>query len=163
MSLLKSLSEKSLAAAGVGTSFIVVGLTAAVAWVPIAKYRSNKSLIDFCQQQETLNNEESQFKEKDILLVVNPNAGAGRSRKLFPIVLNELKRTKRQLEVYITKSAQDVSNLSRTLNLSKYKSVIVLAGDSTLYEMIQEPMSKNGGVWPYEALSYCCLVDHPML
>lgn len=71
--------------------------------------------------------------------------------RLYPTCFEELKATGRAVEVYVTKSSDDVIHLSKTKDLSRYENIVFLSGDSTLYEFLQAPLRVNNGKWPYES------------
>lgn len=87
----------------------------------------------------------------DLLFVVSPASGGGNAMRLYPTCFEELKATGRAVEVYVNKSSEDVIHLSKTKDLSPYKTIVFLSGDSTLYEFLQAPLQENNGKWPYQS------------
>lgn len=137
--------------AAIGVATIAVCLTA---WVPFAQYWNERSIQQFCQKYGTTQNDNTNNQSKkdhDILLIVSPNSGTGTARKLFPSILQAIQATGRVFEIYVLTSAMDAQELYITKDLSVYQSIVLVAGDSTLYELIQGPLQQNKGHWPYQA------------
>lgn len=132
----------------IGVALLAVAVTALI---PIAKHRYKTQLTQFCDQYGQ-QQEDAAATEKDILLIVSPNSGSGKARQLFPTILKELQATSRAVQVYVLKSADDAPTLYKTKDLSGYKTIVLVSGDSTLYELIQGPMSDHDGVWPFAPL-----------
>ncbi|CAB9505532.1 expressed unknown protein [Seminavis robusta] len=89
--------------------------------------------------------------DPDILFLVNPASAGGKPMEPYADCLAELKATGRHVEVYISRNSDDIIGLSKTKDLSSYKAIAVLSGDSTLYELVQDPLRENNGRWPYDA------------
>lgn len=128
----------------VATGFAVVWF----AWVPYSKHRWNKAVQEFCVKHAADEGEDTSA-PKDILFVVCPVSGGGNALKLYETCVKEFKKTGRKLEIFITKSKDDIRLLSTKKDLSPYKVIAVLGGDSSITEMVQEPMLQHGHKWPY--------------
>jgi diacylglycerol kinase family enzyme len=86
----------------------------------------------------------------DVLLIVGPTAGGGKAMKEYNTVIKELEETHgRHVEVYITSSTRDLQTLTDTKDFRPYKMIAVLAGDSTIFELVQSALIQNKGRWPF--------------
>jgi hypothetical protein len=83
----------------------------------------------------------------DVLLVVNPASGAGKAQARYKESVMVLERHGRTVEVYVTKSSDDLASLTQTKDLSVYQMIAVLAGDSTIAEMVQDELRKHHNRW----------------
>lgn len=87
--------------------------------------------------------------ENDVLLMVNPASGEGKAQARFAQAVAEFEKHGRVVEVYVTSGSEDVRNLSQTKDLSPYKCLAFLSGDSTITECLQLVLTKHGEKWPY--------------
>ena len=78
----------------------------------------------------------SQFENKKLLLIYNPNAGNGKSKKILPEVQNYFKEKKIEIETLLTKSQGHGLELVGEANFENYDGVIAAGGDGTLFEVI---------------------------
>jgi len=84
-----------------------------------------------------------------LLLIVCPASGRGKAMSMFPSCLQLLIEKGFAVEVYVTKDGTDIETLSERKDLGAYKAIAVLAGDSSIFQLIQTPLQKTGGKWPY--------------
>jgi diacylglycerol kinase family enzyme len=86
----------------------------------------------------------------DVLLIVGPTSGCGKAMKEYNTVIKELEETHgRHVEVYITSSTRDLQTLTDTKDFRPYKMIAVLAGDSSIFELVQSALIQNKGKWPF--------------
>ena len=129
---------------------IALAVLAVLSWIKISMAWNRISLGRFVSAKNEHNLLVTSLPiQKDILFVVNPVGGNGKGRKLFGTCLEALKATGRPVDVHITTGSEDVQTLAKRKDIRKYKSIVILSGDSTLYEFIQAIMAENKGTWPY--------------
>jgi diacylglycerol kinase family enzyme len=120
------------------------------AWVPLAKSRWALRLKTFTETHGGVVLSSEKGNKKDIILIVSPASGNGRAMDAYDEVLGELRATGRAVDVIVTKGVDDVCSLTAEhVDLSPYKVIAVLSGDSMLYELTQAALVKNKGKWPY--------------
>ena len=106
--------------------------------------------------------------QRKVLFIVVPSSGAGKAMNIYEECLEELKnRSKKDgftIETYVTKSVEDVKTLlerrrranSETKDddddITKYYGILLLSGDSSITELIQEPLRVNDDKWIYPPL-----------
>ncbi len=73
--------------------------------------------------------------EKDFLIIVNPKAGGGKTRKFTDKIVAEAKRYGVGFDVKITERRGDARKFSSE-NLGNYKNYIAVGGDGTLNEVV---------------------------
>jgi diacylglycerol kinase family enzyme len=131
-------------------TFAVVGVGAMMAvWLPLAKSRWASRLRTFTETHGNVLKGEKGNK-KDIIFIISPGSGNGRAMDVYDEVLGELRATGRAVDVIVTKSFDDVcSLLTERIDMSLYKTIAVLSGDSMLCELTQATLVKNKGKWPY--------------
>ena len=74
--------------------------------------------------------------EKDILLIINPNASKGRGRKSAKLIQSIFKSRGRQCTVAYTKGAGHAATLARKGVQYEYKVIIAAGGDGTVNEVL---------------------------
>ena len=74
--------------------------------------------------------------EKDILLIINPNASKGRGRKSAKLIQGIFKERGRQCTVAYTKGAGHASILAKKGVQYEYKVIIAAGGDGTVNEVL---------------------------
>lgn len=82
--------------------------------------------------------------EKDILLIINPNASKGRGRKSAKLIQGIFKERGRQCTVAYTKGAGHASILAKKGVQYEYKVIIAAGGDGTVNEVLNGIMSSGG-------------------
>lgn len=70
------------------------------------------------------------------LLVVNPHAGKGRGREIYPAVRESLGRVIRSLDVRVSEYAGHAVEIGREAALEGYERIIAIGGDGTPFEII---------------------------
>jgi len=100
----------------------------------------------------------STTQQKDVLLIVCPTSGSGMAMRNYETALTELENIssnqeggRRQVEVYVTKSSDDLMSLATKKDLQPYKMIAILSGDSSVFEFVQPVLllAPNNGRWPY--------------
>ena len=132
-------------------AFVVVGVGAMIAaWVTLAKSRWASRLRTFTETHGNIRTSEK-VNKKDILFIISPGSGNGRAMDVYDEVLGELRATGRAVDMIVTKSFDDVCSLLTELivDMSSYKAIAVLSGDSMLYELTHATLVKSKGKWPY--------------
>lgn len=81
--------------------------------------------------------------EKDILLIINPNASKGRGRKSAKLIQSIFKERGRQCTVAYTKVAGHATALARKGVQYDYKVIIAAGGDGTVNEVLNGIMSSG--------------------
>jgi diacylglycerol kinase (ATP) len=71
-----------------------------------------------------------------LLIIYNPQAGAGRAKKLLPKVAEYLKELGLQSDIKLTEYSGHAVELVRHAELSCYDAIIASGGDGTLFEVI---------------------------
>mmetsp|Transcript_28969 Transcript_28969/g.58175 ORF Transcript_28969/g.58175 Transcript_28969/m.58175 type:complete len:363 (+) Transcript_28969:233-1321(+) len=86
-----------------------------------------------------------------LLFIAVPSSGAGRAMDIYDECIEELQKREENftIEVYVTKSSDDIKNLVVSKDVSGYYGIIVLGGDSSITELIQAPLRRNNGKWMY--------------
>jgi hypothetical protein len=94
--------------------------------------------------------------QKDVLLIVCPTSGGGMAMRNYETVLTELENNsgdfRRQVEVYVTKSGDDLMALAAEKDLQPYRMIAILSGDSSVFEFVQPVLFLHNGKWPYAPL-----------
>lgn len=126
--------------------FTVIGL---VLWFRVwnSKRRWQRRVQTFVQQHG--NQPPTDGKKKDVLLIVCPASGGGNAMERYPQCVESFERANRSVQIYVTKSATDLATLYDQIDLKPYKVIAILAGDSSIYELVQAPLRQNNGKWPY--------------
>ena len=109
----------------------------------------NKKWIDSLRLFVEENNGRQKGFGDPLLLIVCPASGRGKAMRMFPVCLQLLTEKGFAVEVYVTKDGNDIETLSERKDLSAYKVIALLAGDSSIFQFIQAPLRKTGGKWPY--------------
>ena len=139
-----SSSTTTTAAVAVATLVTLIGI-----WIPYSKWKWERRLAAFTEihSKDTASND-----KKDILLVINPASGGGRAMDIYHQVLQALKKTQRDVQVIITKSAHHLQSIATDEidNLGDYQAIAIMGGDSTLAEFVQATLSQHNGKWPLE-------------
>ena len=149
-------------------SFVVVSSSSAVAalvavlvvgistWIPFSKRRWQHRLTTFIEhhkQDAPIKHNRNQQSQKDILLIVNPASGGGKSIKLYPTIVKAFRTTRRSLDVHITTSSEEMKFLTQSAllkdHISKYKVIAIMGGDSSITEFVQHTLQTNNGKWPH--------------
>ena len=81
--------------------------------------------------------------EKDILLIINPNASKGRGRKRAQEIKDSFKAYGRQCTVAYTRGPGHASLLARKGVLYEYRVIIAAGGDGTVNEVLNGIMSSD--------------------
>ena len=79
--------------------------------------------------------------EKDILLIINPNASKGKGRKKAQVIKEAFQRNSRQCTVAYTRGPGHASILARKGVLYDYKVIIAAGGDGTVNEVLNGIMT----------------------
>jgi diacylglycerol kinase family enzyme len=146
--MLLSSVGRMLNAGAAGAALVAAGMAI---YVRYKETRWREKIAEFHREHHGYKTTfETSGTKNDVLLIVNPASGAGKAMKMFEQVLRELEAKKQSVEVYVTESANDMITLADQKDLSVYtKMIVVLAGDSSVFEMIQSPLRKNNGKWAY--------------
>jgi diacylglycerol kinase family enzyme len=123
-----------------------------VAWVTYAKYRWKRSLQVFLKEHGNDDERIHKEEERGILLIVNPASGGGKSIRMYETVLCELHATGRAVHVIVTKGSEHLLNLTQHIDVSSYKVIAIMGGDSTITEFVQHDLVENKGRWPYSPI-----------
>jgi len=75
-------------------------------------------------------------KKLKLLLIYNPNAGHGRSKKILPEVQSYFRQKNVELDCQFTEGIGHGMELVSQANFSSYDSVVAAGGDGTLFEVI---------------------------
>jgi diacylglycerol kinase family enzyme len=139
--------------------FIILSVTVVVAaaavtgaaWTQYSQARWIRRLEHFHQKHHGYCSPSSDDrKKKDVLLIVNPASGGGKAMKMYSTVVEALEAKGLTIEVYVTHGGDDMIDLTKNKDFSQYKKMIcVMAGDSSLFELTQDALLKNGGKWPW--------------
>lgn len=100
--------------------------------------QAHYSVADF-----QLNVHTSYMLEKDILLIINPNASKGRGRKSAKLIQSIFKERGRQCTVAYTKGSGHAAILARKGVQYEYKVIIAAGGDGTVNEVLNGIMSSG--------------------
>jgi len=71
-----------------------------------------------------------------LLIIYNPQAGAGRAKKLLPKVTQYLQHCSLDAEIQLTKHMGHAIELAANADLSQYDALIASGGDGTLFEVL---------------------------
>lgn len=72
---------------------------------------------------------------KDILFIVNPASGKGKTSKMLPILENKISEHNKSIEIITTKYPLHAVEISRE-NSHKFKTIVAVGGDGTLNEVL---------------------------
>ncbi|XP_068217955.1 sphingosine kinase 1-like [Palaemon carinicauda] len=82
-------------------------------------------------------------RRKKLLIVINPNSGAGRALRIYKKqVAPVLGEAEVPHEVLITKAANHALNLVRSMDLDQYAGLVIVSGDGLLYEIYNGLLSR---------------------
>ncbi len=82
--------------------------------------------------------------EKDILLIINPNASKGKGRKKAHEIKDAFQRNSRQCTIAYTKGPGHASILARKGVLYEYNVIVAAGGDGTVNEVLNGIMTAEG-------------------
>jgi diacylglycerol kinase (ATP) len=85
---------------------------------------------------------------KKILLVVNPQAGGGRARRLLPAIEQDLATHVTQLQVFRSTSPGSIREWLAGIDLAGIDAVVAAGGDGTLFETLNGLMCHSPGSRP---------------
>jgi diacylglycerol kinase (ATP) len=74
---------------------------------------------------------------RKIKIIVNPNAGGGRGRKLFPVLRQKLLDRNISFHLQFSESAEHVTHLARQAQSEGYNIVTACGGDGTAHRALQ--------------------------
>ena len=81
--------------------------------------------------------------EKDILLIINPNASKGRGHRKAHEIKDAFQKNSRQCTIAYTKGPNHASILARKGVLYEYKVIVAAGGDGTVNEVLNGIMSSD--------------------
>jgi len=74
---------------------------------------------------------------RKIKIIVNPNAGGGKGRKLFPLLRQKLLDRKIPFHLQFSESAEHVTHLARQAQREGYNLIVSCGGDGTAHRALQ--------------------------
>jgi len=78
----------------------------------------------------------NQFENRKLLVIYNPNASNGRSKKILPEVQNYFLKKNIEIETLLTEAQGHGMDLVSGADFNSYDGVIAAGGDGTLFEVI---------------------------
>ena len=146
-----TLNSQEVMATGVVTSLAALSVAATIGWIRWSAARWHASLESFHRQHHGYRTSSD---KKQVLVDCMSCKRWWQGNEHLQRVRRGA-RTERGLhiETYVTSSANDLMNLTSTVNFNDYSEMIaVLAGDSSVYELIQTTMKSHQGHWPFAPL-----------
>ncbi len=133
-----------------GVTVATISVAATVGWICWSGMRWRASLESFHRQHHGYR---TSAKKKEVLLIVCPASGGGKAMNIYTECVKALEQKGLHIETYVTSSANDLMNLTSTVKFNEYPGMIaVLAGDSSVYELIQITIKSHQGQWPFAPL-----------
>ena len=83
-----------------------------------------------------------------LFFIINPVAGSGKAKKLWPIVAQRLKNEGYDFDFVETKCKGDAIQITQKATRKNYKCYIAVGGDGTFHEMINGLMEANLSILP---------------
>ena len=74
---------------------------------------------------------------RKIKIIVNPNAGGGKGRKLFPLLRQKLLDRKISFHLQFSENAEQVTHLARQAQAEGYNLIVSCGGDGTAHRSLQ--------------------------
>jgi len=143
---------KVVAAVVVAATLLSVGGCCCWALPRYSERKWRRRVDDFIRRVEDDGGDAKDDDDDAILFVVNPASGGGRSMAVYGECRDAFEETGYRVQVVVTRSYRDMISLLETKigfdRIRRYKAIAVLGGDSTVAEVVQSVLRRNGGIWP---------------
>ena len=80
-----------------------------------------------------------------ILFIVNPVAGAGKAKKLIPLIEKTMKECNKKYQIMISKEPEHATEIAKRQS-KNYETIVAVGGDGTINEVATGLIKNNGGV-----------------
>jgi diacylglycerol kinase (ATP) len=82
--------------------------------------------------------------QRKIKIIVNPNAGGGKTRKLFPLLRQKLLERNLSFHLQFSENADHVTYLAQQAQGEGYNFIVACGGDGTTHRVLQTLIGKQG-------------------
>lgn len=81
----------------------------------------------------------------ELLFIINPTAGGGRSKGIIPIIEREMNRRNIDYKIIITQEPREATKIAED-NAEKFSVIVAVGGDGTVNEVAKGLISKRKGI-----------------
>lgn len=81
----------------------------------------------------------------DILFIVNPIAGGGKSEEFVPLIKESMEQSKRKYKIIMTREPKEAISLASYASMKGYETIVAVGGDGTINEVASGILSSGIG------------------